>query len=245
MVGLPQNLEETIAQAQQAAQDALDAGYTRIQVEILLPELKIQPVIEQFIQPFTSLGSSLRLFFPDPGSAALARRDGGETPYAVRGIGEMKAVVLPEESLFIFVEPSSVEVAKVERLCEEMGERPVIFLNPCLEDVATVGIGYAGRQLRDRFLSQITSCYYFKPLDEAILFRCFPQLWQVWIETPSEEEPYVLKTETQDKPVGEALDRILYGDADSDSTSTPSGDASPSRKPGFLANLQRLFNALS
>ncbi|MEY2976769.1 MAG: DUF1995 family protein [Prochlorotrichaceae cyanobacterium] len=241
---LPSNLDETIAQAREATQAALEAGYTRLQVEILIPELKIQPIIQQFIQPFTSMGSELRLFFPDPGAAALARRDWGETPYAVRGIGEMKAVILPEESLFIFVEPSSVEVAEVEKLCEAAGDRPVVFLNPCLEDVATVGIGYAGRQLRDRFLSKIESCYYMKPLEDAALFRCYPQPWQVWESSPEDDAPYVLKAEVPEKPVGEALDRLLYGDEQA--TSEASSSTTTARKqPGLLADLQRFFRALS
>lgn len=240
MIALPKDLDETILQAQAATQEALDAGYTRLQVEILIPELKIQPVVETFIKPFTEMGSALRLFFPDPGAAALARRDWGETPYAVRGIGEMKATIEPEESLFIFVEPSSVEVAEVEKLCAEAGDRPVIFLNPCLEDVATVGIGYAGRQLRERFLSQITSCYYLKPLEGAALFRAYPQNWQVWLET---EDNYTLQADVPEKPLGEALDRLIYGEPEA-SENAPS-EAPRGNKPGLLANMQRFLRALS
>ncbi|MFZ4665265.1 MAG: DUF1995 family protein [Prochlorotrichaceae cyanobacterium] len=241
MIALPKDLTETIVQARTATQAALEAGYTRLQVEILIPELKIQPLLESFLDPFLPLGKSLRLFFPDPGAAALARREWGETPYAVRGIGEMKAVIEPEESLFIFIEPSSVEVAEVEKLCDQAGDRPVVFLNPCLEDVATVGIGYAGRQLRDRFLSRIESCYYLKPLEEVALFRCYPQAWQVWIENSAEDQPYVFKAEVPEKPIGEALDRLLYGN---ELPNVP-GETLKRSKPGFLANIQRFFNALS
>jgi hypothetical protein len=245
MISLPKTLEETVLQAREATQAAIDAGYTRIQVEILIPELKIQPIVEQFIEPFTSLGSQLRLFFPDPGAAALARRDWGETPYGVRGIGELKAVVLPEESLFIFVEPSSVEVVEVEKLCDAVGDRPVVFLNPCLEDVATVGIGYAGRQLRDRFLSKIESCYYMKPLEDAALFRCFPQPWQVWESSSEDDAPYVLKAEVAQKPVGDELDRLLYGGESVPSEGGESPSPTTARKPGFMADLQRFLRALS
>jgi len=46
----------------------------------------------------------------------------------------------------LFIAPSAVEVAQVEKLCEAAGSRPVVLFN-CLEDVS-IGIGYAGRQLR-------------------------------------------------------------------------------------------------
>ena len=132
----------------------------------------------------------------------------------------------------------------MEKLCEVAGDRPVVFLNPCLEDVATVGIGYAGRQLRDRFLSKIESCYYMKPLEDTALFRCFPQPWQVWESSPEDDAPYVLKAEVSQKPVGDELDRLLYGESgqtDGSNSSSPT----PARKPGFMADLQRFFRALS
>ena len=46
MIALPKDLTETIVQARTATQAALEAGYTRLQVEILIPELKIQPLLE-------------------------------------------------------------------------------------------------------------------------------------------------------------------------------------------------------
>jgi len=42
-----------------------------------------------------------------------------------------------------------------------------------------VGIGYAARQLRERFLSILESCYYFRPLESAIVYRSYPSMWQV------------------------------------------------------------------
>jgi hypothetical protein len=203
-VSLPNELDEAIAQAQTATQAALAAGYTRLQVEILIPELKMQPVAQQFIQAWADLGPKLRIFFPDPGAAALARRDWGEIPYPVRGIEDVKAEIQPEESLFIFIEPSSVELEAVEKLCREAGERPVVFLNPTLVDVVNVGVGYAARQMRDRFLNSLTPCYYLKPLDQALLFHVYAHPWQLWLEaevtnltqghstqTPSTQEIFV------------------------------------------------------
>lgn len=240
MVKLPQDLNEAVIQAQTAAQAALDAGYLRIQVEINIPELKIQPIAEQFIQPFTHLGSQLRLLFPDAGAAALARRDWGNPPYAVRGLNEAK--IKAEESLFIFIEPSSVEVEDVEKICEEASPRPIILLNPCLEDVVTVGIGYAARRLRDRFLTTIEPCYYLQPLEQAALFRCFPGSWELWQEKDGTSEKI---QEFDRKPSGEDLELILYGDAATPGADPGSSPAPSGNKPGLLTGLQRFIKALS
>jgi len=232
---LPDTLEEAIAQAQQATTAAIADGYKRIQVDLLFSELKILPVAEQFLPTFEHLGSQFRVYFPDAGAAALARRDWGEKPYAIRGIKDMRAEMQPDEQAFLFVQPSSVEVLEVEKLCQEAMDRPVVMLNPRLEDVATIGIGYAGRQLRDRFLSTFESCYYLRPIEGAAVFRAYPGLWQVWQD---KEGTYELIAEETQRPAGEALDRILWGE---------SGEAIAAQPPrqGLLSSLQQFLRALS
>ncbi len=239
-VPLPNDNAEAATQALTAAKSALDVGLTRIQVELKIPEIKVQPIAKDFIAGFEDYGDRLRVFFPDAGSAALARRDWGETKFAIRGISDMNAAIQEDEELFIFVEPSSVEVREVEKLCEQAGDRPVIFLNPALEDVATIGIGYAGRQLRDRFLSQIESCYYIRPLDAAALFRCYPGEWQIWLE---KEDSYEKIADYPERPSSETIDNLFMSLASGDNGE----DANAPRpaKAGFLTQLQRFFNALS
>jgi hypothetical protein len=68
--------------------------------------------------------------------------------------------------------------------------------------------------------------------------RSYPSLWQVWLETDDE---YQLIAEEPQRPVGEALDQIL---AKATGTNA-SGETAPSKKPGFLTNLQRILNAIS
>ena len=233
-MALPNTLEEAIAQAQQATTAAIGDGYRRIQVDLLFPELKIMPVAEQFLPTFEHLGAQFRVYFPDAGSAALARRDWGEKPYAIRGINDMKAEMQPDEQAFLFVQPSSVEVLDVEKLCQEAMDRPVVMLNPNLEDVAIIGIGYAGRQLRDRFLSTFESCYYLRPIEGAAVFRAYPGLWQVWQE---KEGIYELVAEETQRPAGEALDRILMGAGDTVAVQPP--------RRGLLSSLQQFLRALS
>jgi hypothetical protein len=131
-----------------------------------------------------------------------------------------------------------VEVAQVEKMANLAGDRPFILLNPQLEDVSIIGIGYAARQLRERFLGTIESCYYLRPLQGAAILRSYPSLWQVWLETNDE---YQLIAEVPQRPAGEDLDQII---AKATSTGT-TDEAVPTKKPGFLTNLQRFLNALS
>lgn len=233
---LPQTLEEAITQAQAATQAAIAAGCPRLQVELLFPELKNMPVAQQFLAPFEPLGDKLRVFFPDAGAAALARRDWGEKPYAIRGISDLNAEIRPEEELVVFVEPSSVEVQAVEQLCQAAASQTVLLLNPRMEDIAMIGIGYAGRQLRERFINTFESCYYVRPLEGAAVFRAYPGPWQVWQEKAGD---YELIAETPTKPVGDVLDRLLTPSSD-EASDTPH----PPRR-GFLSSLQQLLRTLS
>jgi hypothetical protein len=239
MAELPKSLEQAISQSQQATQAALEDGLTRLQVEILFPELRVMDLFQQFIQPFESWQEELRVFFPDAGSAALARRDWGDKPYAMRSMSELKGKMQDHEKLFLFVEPSSVEVDQVETLCNEAGERPVVMFLPRLEDVATIGIGYAGRQLRERFLSQIESCYYLRPLEGAAVLRCYPFPWQIWRE---QDDDYELIVETPQKPTAETLEQILQPQVEQNE-STPL--VSPPRRGGFMGELKRFLRALN
>ncbi|MBV8886506.1 MAG: DUF1995 family protein [Chroococcidiopsidaceae cyanobacterium CP_BM_RX_35] len=239
MPELPKTLENAIAQSVAATQAAIADGYTRLQVELLFPELKPLPVAQQFLPVFEELGAQFKVFFPDAGAAALARRDWGEVPFKILDIGAGKTSVQqqiqPEDTAFLFVAPTSVEVAQVEKLCEEIDDRPFVMLNPRLEDAAIVGIGYAGRQLRYRFLNTLESCYHLRPLDGAALFRCYPALWQVWLETGDD---YQMIAELPQKPTGEELDRLLAG------TTLPDGSPAP-KKAGVMTSLQRFLRALS
>lgn len=239
MAELPKTLEDAIAQSRLATQAAIADGYSRLQVELLFPELKPMPVALQLLPVFEQLGSQLKVFFPDAGAAALAHRDWGDVPFKILDIGTGKVSVQqqiqPEDGAFLFIAPSAVEVAQVEKLCEEAGSRPVVMLNPRLEDAAIVGIGYAGRQLRTRFLNTIESCYHIRPLDGAALFRCYPSPWQVWLETGDD---YQLIAELPKKPSGEELDQIVAG------KNQPARSPLP-KKAGLLTGLQRFLGTWS
>lgn len=247
MTQLPNDLNEAIAHSRQATAAALADGKTLLQVELVFPEiaLQAQSITLQFLPEFEQIYSGVKVFFPDTGAAALARRDWGKTEFKVSDLGSSRSPVqdkiAPEDELFLLVNPAAVEVAQVEQLSIAAGDRPVILLNPRLEDVATIGIGYAGRQLRDRFLNKIESCYYIRPLENAAIFRCYPQPWQVWLEVNDE---YQLISETAQKPIGEDLDRIIAKALGTDSPDAPP-PAKPLKKKGFLAELQTMFKTLT
>ncbi|MEG3938321.1 MULTISPECIES: DUF1995 family protein [unclassified Microcoleus] len=247
MTELPKDLNEAIAQSRSATAAALSDGKNLLQVELVFPEiaLQAQSIAQQFLPEFEEIHSGVKVFFPDTGAAALARRDWGETLFKVTDLGSSRTPIeekiAPEDELFLLVNPAAVEVAQVEKLYLATGGRPVIILNPRLEDVATIGIGYAARQLRDRFLNKIESSYYIRPLDNAALFRCYPQPWQVWLETNDE---YELISETAQKPVGDDLERILnkaLGTVDPNSNAP----VKPLKKKSFLAELQTFLKALT
>ncbi len=236
MAELPKSLEEAIIQSRLATQTAIADGITLLQVELLFPEIKVMPVAEQFIPALDNFGAQLKIFFPDAGAAALARRDWGEIPYKIMDIGMSKIgiekKIQPEDEAFLLISPSAVEVVQVEQIANAVGVRPLIMLNPRLEDSGTVGIGYTARQTRTRFISTIESCYYLRPVDdETALFRCYPEPWQVWVETEGE---YQKVAELPKKPSGDELDEILMKPG-----------VAPGKKPGVMVGLQRFLRALS
>ena len=180
------------------------------------------------------------MYFPDAGAAALARRDWNDPAFSIRGINEFKGRLEPEDEACLVIEPSSVEVNEIEALCNEATGKYVVLLNPKLEDIAVVGIGYTARQIRERFLSTLESCYYLQPLEGATLLRVYPGPWQVWGET--EDDDYELLGEFAKKPSGEEMANLFADEEEQDGDST-----SPNRpkKGGLFAELGQFIRALT
>ncbi len=243
MSEIPNSLEDAIAQSRLATQAALADGYTRLQVEYVFPELKPLVVAEDFLPLFAEYESRLKIFFADAGAAALARRDWADVPFKILDIGTSRAASLqskiqPEDEIFLFINPTSVEVPQIEKLCEAIGDRPLVMLNPRLEDAGIVGIGYTARQTRQRFISTIESCYYLRPVDDqTAILRCYPRQWEIWTETNGN---YQKIAELPQKPSGDELDLIL-----SKGQTQTTTDAIPAKKPNMFKSLQRFFKALS
>jgi len=242
----PKTLDIAVEQAKTATKAAIADGYRLIQVELVVPEIALQSegLALEFANLFADYGSGVKVMFPDSGAAALAKRNWGEQTFQVTDMGSrftsIETQIAPEDEIFIVTCPSAVEVERAEKLANLAGDRPVIFLIPQLEDVAVVGIGLAARQLRERFIKNIYSSYYLRPIEGGTILRCYPSSWQIWLE---KESGYELATELSSKPMGEDLDRLMM------QLTTPEGEnknSQPARKkPSFLGNLQKFLKALS
>ncbi|GFE70084.1 DUF1995 family protein [Chroococcus sp. FPU101] len=246
MLQVPNTLEETINQAKEATKLALEDGLRRIQIELVIPEiaLEAQPLALEFASLFESYQSGLKVIFADTGAAALARRDWGETWFKVTDLGSrftgIETKISPDDQIFLLICPSSTEVQIVEKLCNLAEDRPVILLIPQLEDVSIVGIGFAARQLRERFLNSLTSAYYFRPLEDVIVLRSYPSLWQVWLE---KDGAYELIAEETQKPAGDTLEIIVNRAIQKEPN--PTTETPKPRKTGLLGNMQRILKALN
>jgi len=239
MIDFPATLDDAIAQAQTATRAGLAAGYTRLQIEIAIPELKPMPPAYQYLPVLADYEAHLKVFFTDAGAAALARRDWAERHYTIQSIDiqgtrqttPVEQLVAPEDRAFVFIAPSAVEVGLVEQLANAAGDRPVILFNPRLEDVSVVGIGLTARKLRERFLNTIEPCYYLKPLEGLAILRLYPSLWQVWAESA---DGYTLVAEEAQKPTLERLDEIF----------TQTMGVKQTSAQGLFAGLQRILRAI-
>jgi hypothetical protein len=243
---VPQSLEEAIAEAIIFTKQALADGRTRLQVELAIPEiaLQAQSLGLEFTSLFQDYGSGLRVIFPDTGAAALARRDWGETDFRISDLGSryipVDQKISDEDQAFLLVCPSSVEVQSVEKLCNLAGDRPVVLLIPQLEDVSIVGIGYAARSLRERFIKTLETSYYFRPLEGAVVLRAYPSLWQVYLE---KEDGYELIAEVPEKPLGEVLENLIL---EKTTPTTANGEESiKPKKAGLFASMNRFLKALN
>ena len=242
----PDNLQEAIDQAKAAAKSAIADGYRRVQIEFVIPEIALQAesLALEFANLFAEYGSGVKVMFPDTGAAMLAKRNWGETPFQITDMGSrftpVETQISETDEIFILACPSSVEVERVEKLCNFAGDRPVLLLIPQLEDVAVVGIGLAARQLRERFISTLYSCYYIRPLDGAYLLRAHPSSWQIWLE---KDQGYELATELSSKPMGEDLERLLLKLTASETEEDVK--SSQRKKSGIFGNLQKFLKALS
>ena len=243
---VPQSLEEAIAEAIIFTKQALADGRTRLQVEFVIPEiaLQAQSLGLEFTALFQDYGTGLRVIFPDTGAAALARRDWGETDFRISDLGSryipVDQKISDEDQAFLLVSPSSVEVQSVEKLCNLAGDRPVVLLIPQLEDVSIVGIGYAARSLRERFLKTLETSYYFRPLEGAVVLRAYPSLWQVYLE---KEDGYELIAEVPEKPLGEVLENLIL--EKTNSTTANGEETVKPQKPGLFASMNRFLKALN
>ena len=156
-------------------------------------------------------GPIVRIYFPDEGNAALARRDwnpanGVDLPSCVRfsACGGIRAVYddLSKDCLVFFFCPKASESDMVEEILQrtELAHQEsnstipllTVFVNPNLVDMGVTGFGMAGRMLRERLLDGLEQTYYLRTLAWGALTRSWPNAFSLWEEDANAEGGYTL-----------------------------------------------------
>ncbi len=156
-------------------------------------------------------GPIVRIYFPDEGNAALARRDwnpanGVDLPSCVRfsACGGIRAVYddLSKDCLVFFFCPKASESDMVEEILQrtELAHQEsnstipllTVFVNPNLVDMGVTGFGMAGRMLRERLLDGLENTYYLRTLAWGALTRSWPSAFSIWEEDANAEGGYTL-----------------------------------------------------
>ena len=151
----------------------------------------------------------IRIYFPDEGSAALARRDWTSSIVpcldyiefrSCNGIQSSRAVEVVAQ---IFVCPRASDSDAVERILatsemdamsatsDRQSSLSSIFINPLLVDMGVTGFGYAGRRLRERLLDTLVGVYYLRTLPNGALTRQYPSSYTIWQEDANANGGYI------------------------------------------------------
>eukprot|EP00527_Entomoneis_sp_CCMP2396_P001078 CAMPEP_0198147770 /NCGR_PEP_ID=MMETSP1443-20131203/37653_1 /TAXON_ID=186043 /ORGANISM="Entomoneis sp., Strain CCMP2396" /LENGTH=369 /DNA_ID=CAMNT_0043812235 /DNA_START=66 /DNA_END=1175 /DNA_ORIENTATION=+ len=164
-------------------------------------ELNADPKVKELAQvielegraaDFKWSGPLCRVYFPDEGSAALARRDWTDrVPPCVTfsSCGGVQTTDITRDSLVFFFCPKASESEYVEKILakhesEEFNEnlKMTCFVNPNLVDMGVTGFGMAGRLLRERLIEPLQYTYYLRTLQWGALTRIWPLAYTVWQE---------------------------------------------------------------
>ena len=141
-------------------------------------------------------GPIARVYFPDEGNAALARRDwqlgsgdDAKVPVCCKfsSLGGVQNQDISNDELVFFFCPNAAESDFVEDILAKTQEaspnlRMTVFVNPKLVDMGVTGFGLAGRRLRERLLDQLPTTYYLRTLAWGALTRQWPREFSVWQE---------------------------------------------------------------
>jgi hypothetical protein len=152
-------------------------------------------------------GPIVRVYFPDEGSAALARRDWNPTgfpdvalvPPCVQfsSCGGRQMHDVSNDMLVFFFCPKASESEYVEALLQQTETKAgnlklTVFVNPILVDMGVTGFGMAGRMLRERLIDGLVNAYYLRTLPWGALTRAWPKPFSVWQEEESAQGGYKL-----------------------------------------------------
>ena len=200
-------------------------------------------------------GPKARVYFPDEGSAALARRDWNPTaanpedaqvPPCVEfsSCGGVQMQDISKDELVFFFCPKASEAEFVEEALlkseDTLGTnlKMSVFVNPLLVDMGVTGFGMAGRMLRERLIDPLVPTYYLRTLPWGALTRLYPSEFTVWQEDENVEEGYRMIKSTNRLPSNPEVEDIY------DYENGNGSDPENANGPGFLNALGDFVNGM-
>jgi hypothetical protein len=167
--------------------------------------------------PWTGLMA--RVYFPDEGNAALARRDWpSQVPPCVQFAscnGVQRHNVETDAVVFFYCPKASdsegVEAILARHEAESTNLRLTVFVNPNLVDMGVTGFGLAGRMLRERLIDPLQSTYYLRTLPWGALTRQWPSMYSVWQEDETATGGYRLIQSLDRLPSNPEVEDIYDG----------------------------------
>jgi len=183
-------------------------------------------------------GDKVRIYFPDEGNAALARRDwkvGGPdalVPPCVEfsSLGGVQTADTSRDVIVMYFCPRAAECQYLEETLykyEESGKIKLsVLVNPLLVDMGVTGFGMAGRRLRERLLDGLQNTYYLRTLQWGALTRAWPRDFTVWQEDSNSEDGYRMIRQLERLPSNPEVEDIYDVE-----NGLQSG---PTQGPGFL-----------
>uniref|UniRef100_A0A7S2PCV2 DUF1995 domain-containing protein n=1 Tax=Leptocylindrus danicus TaxID=163516 RepID=A0A7S2PCV2_9STRA len=194
-------------------------------------------------------GPIFRVYFPDEGSAALARRDWKINTVealvppcvSLSSVGGVQAHDTTRDVVNLFFCPKASEAEFVEDILykTEAGGNIVlsVFLNPNLVDMGVTGFGMAGRMLRERLLDDLAVSYYLRTLQWGALTRAWPSDFSVWQEDENSDGGYRLIKSLDNLPSNPEVEDIY--DIENGLMNAPKDG------PGFLNALGDFVNGMT
>lgn len=188
-------------------------------------------------------GPVARIYFPDEGNAALARRDWKEhvPPCVVfSSCGGVQMQDVSKDELCLFFCPKASESESVEQILQRTETtatnlRMTIFVNPNLVDMGVTGFGLAGRMLRERLIDPLQHVYYLRTLQWGALTRQWPLEYSVWQEDENAQGGYrLIKT----------LDRLPSNPEVEDIYDIENGNMQEKKSGGLLDQLGDFVNGM-
>ncbi|KAH9330717.1 hypothetical protein KI387_002825, partial [Taxus chinensis] len=245
---LPTNVEEAVLQSSQSSAKFISAGGMRAVVELLLPELEflndegsqedlwqLARIYLESLRKETGV-QQLKAIFPDAGAAALLKHWWKDANFSFSSLSDRKPVE-DEDEIVVMIAPDYQMLQSVERIASLLSDnlpRPLVMWNPRLFS-GDVGIGLNVRRLRENFLSTFTVVYSTRPFPSGAVFRCYPGLWQVFLDDKERPGHFILAKQQPRRPNSDDLDLIFLG----------GGSDDPEEKPSFFAEAISMFGSLN